>query len=182
MTSPSYVNDLASLYTRMYNHPGHERPLNEKFEPSTHPNHEVEEDEDPNWKKLLRRHAKKQQRHMPPTIADVSRDDIPDAEESEENQDVGVGSEFVGKYLDALEKKNVLDDDDAHEVRKARKLIEHNIEGVMNYYKHLLQRIEQERSDQGALDALQQLKTHIQHQFNQYNQWGAPEDYDFKEL
>jgi len=106
MTSPSYVNDLASLYTRMYNHPGHERPLNEKFEPSTHPNHEVEEDEDPNWKKLLRRHAKKQQRHMPPTIADVSRDDIPDAEESEENQDVGVGSDFMDKYLAGLESKN----------------------------------------------------------------------------
>ena len=106
MTSPQYVNDLSDVYTRMYNPPCHERPLNERFEPSHHTNREVEEDEDPNWKKVLRKHAKKQKRHMGPTIADVSRDDIPDAEESEENQDVGVGSDIMGRYLDVLELKN----------------------------------------------------------------------------
>jgi len=112
MTGPQYVNDLSDVYTRMYNHPGHERPLNERFEPSRHTNREVEEDEDPNWKKVLRKHAKKQKRHMGPTIADVSRDDIPDAhEEGEENQDVGVGSNFVRNYLDALGKKKILDDE-----------------------------------------------------------------------
>ena len=48
MTNPQYVTDLASLYTRMNNHPGEDMSLTENFEPSTHPNHEVEEDEDPN--------------------------------------------------------------------------------------------------------------------------------------
>ena len=106
MTGPQYVNDLSDVYTRMYNHPGDERPLNERFEPSRHTNREVEEDGDPNWKKVLRKHAKKQKRHMGPTVADVPRDNIPDAEESEENQDVGVGSDIMGRYLDALELKN----------------------------------------------------------------------------
>jgi hypothetical protein len=175
MTDPRYVNKLSEIYTEMYMPSGKERPLTEK--------HSCDEEHDydiPKWKRLLNQHAQKEKFHRGLRVA--YREPREDADESEENQDVGVDSEFVGKYLDALEKKNVLDDDDAHEVRKARKLIEHNIEGVMNYYKHLLQKIEQERSDQGALDALQQLKTHIQHQFNQYNQWGAPEDYDFKEL
>jgi len=85
MKSPSYVNDLASVYTQMYNHPGHERPLNEKYAPSTLTNREVEDDEDdPDWKKLIRKHAKKQKRHMAPTVADASKDDIPDAYEGEE--------------------------------------------------------------------------------------------------
>jgi hypothetical protein len=84
MTGPQYVNDLSSLYMRMYAHPGHERPLNEKHHPPTHTNHEVEEENDPDWKKKIRKLAKKNKRHMPPTIADVPRDDIPDAYENEE--------------------------------------------------------------------------------------------------
>ena len=103
MIRPAYVNELASLYTQMNNHPGHERPLNEKFEPSTHPNHEVEEDEDPNWKKLLRRHAKKQQRHMPPTIADVPRDDIPDASEDEEASTAELAMKYVLELIGEAE-------------------------------------------------------------------------------
>ena len=124
MTGPQYVNDLSSLYLRMYNHPGDERSLNEKRAPDFHPNHEVEEDEDPNWKKVLRKHARKQKRHIGPTVADVPRDDIPDAHEDEENQDIGVGSDLVNQYLDALEKKKVIDsgEDDyesqAHEYLK----------------------------------------------------------------
>lgn len=112
MTSPQYVNDLSSIYTRMYNHPGDERPLEENFEPSNKANVEVVEDEDPNWKKLIRNGLKKQKRHMAPTIADVPRDNIPDAHEEEENQDIGVGSDIMGNYLDALEKKNILDNVD----------------------------------------------------------------------
>ena len=108
MTGPQYINDLSSLYTRMYNHPGRERPLEENFEPSNKPNVEVVEDEEPNWKKLIRGMPKKQKRHMSPTIADVPRDNIPDAHEEEENQDVGVGSDIMGTYLDALEKKKPL--------------------------------------------------------------------------
>ena len=85
MTNPSYVNDLASVYIQMYNPPGREQPLNEKFGPSTLTNREVEDDEkEPNWKKRIRMHAKKQKRHMAPTVADVPRDEIPDADEGEE--------------------------------------------------------------------------------------------------
>jgi len=109
MTSPQYVNDLASLYTRMYNHPGDERPLEENFEPSNKANVEVVEDEEPNWKKLIRNGLKKQKRHMAPTIADVPRDDIPDAHEEEEHQLSDNG--LVIAYIDALEKKKILDDE-----------------------------------------------------------------------
>jgi len=109
MTSPQYVNDLSSLYTRMYNHPGDERPLEENFEPSNKANVEVVEDEEPNWKKLIRNGLKKQKRHMAPTIADVPRDDIPDAHEEEEHQLSDNG--LVIAYIDALEKKKILDDE-----------------------------------------------------------------------
>jgi len=109
MTSPQYVNDLGSLYTRMYNHPGAERPLEENFEPSNKANVEVVEDEEPNWKKLIRNGLKKQKRHMAPTIADVPRDDIPDAHEEEENE--LSDNDLVIAYLDALEKKKILDDE-----------------------------------------------------------------------
>ena len=61
-------------------------PLEETFEPSTKADVEVVEDEEPNWKKLIRNWSKKQKRHMPPTVADVPRDDIPDAHEEEEDQ------------------------------------------------------------------------------------------------
>ena len=84
MTKASYVNDLASVYTDMYIPPGNEKPLNEKFTPSTLSNREVEIDDDPEWKKRIRNHAKKQKRHMAPTVADVPRDEIPDADEGEE--------------------------------------------------------------------------------------------------
>jgi len=89
----------------MYNHPGHERPLNERFEPSRHTNREVEEDEDPNWKKVLRKHAKKQKRHMGPTIADVSRDDIPDAHEEgeEENSKASLAIKLVLELIGEAE-------------------------------------------------------------------------------
>jgi len=93
----------------MYNHPGDERPLEENFEPSNKANVEVVEDEEPNWKKLIRNGLKKQKRHMAPTIADVPRDDIPDAHEEEENE--LSDNDLVIAYLDALEKKKILDDE-----------------------------------------------------------------------
>jgi hypothetical protein len=93
----------------MYNHPGDERPLEENFEPSNKANVEVVEDEEPNWKKLIRNGLKKQKRHMAPTIADVPRDDIPDAHEEEEHQLSDNG--LVIAYIDALEKKKILDDE-----------------------------------------------------------------------
>ena len=105
MTGPQYVNDLSDVYTRMYNHPGHERPLNERFEPSRHTNREVEEDKDPNWKKVLQKHAKKQKRHMGPTIADVPRDDIPDAHEEgeEENSKANLAIKLVLELIGEAE-------------------------------------------------------------------------------
>ena len=112
MTGPQYINELASLYTRMYNHPGEERLLDENFEPSNKANVEVVEDEEPNWKKTIRTGLKNQKRHMAPTVADVPRDDLSDAHEEEENQDIGVGSDIMSSYLGALEKKNILDNPD----------------------------------------------------------------------
>ena len=106
MTSPTYVSDLASVYTQMYNPPGRERPLNEKFAPSTLTNREVEDDEDdPDWKKLIRKHAKKQKRHMAPTVADASKDDIPDAYEGEEEvvEEHGVDHVRVARVGDERE-------------------------------------------------------------------------------
>jgi hypothetical protein len=96
MTNPQYVNELASLYTRMRNHPGEERPLTETFEPSNKPNQEVIEDKEPDWKKLIRSGLKKQKRHMAPTIADVPRDNLDDAED-EENVD-----HRAQKYLETI--------------------------------------------------------------------------------
>jgi len=85
MISPQYVNELASLYTQMNSHPGEERPLVESLKPSNKPNQEVIEDEEPEWKRLIRNGLKKQKRHMAPTVADVPRDNLPDAEENEEH-------------------------------------------------------------------------------------------------
>ena len=77
MTDPQYVNELAALYTRMHNHPGEERPLTEKFGPPTKPNREVVSDDDPKWKKLLR---KSYQDKKDAVVADVPKE----AEECEE--------------------------------------------------------------------------------------------------
>jgi len=83
MTDPQYVKELANLYTSMHNHPGIEKPLplTEKFGPVTRPDREIVNDDEPKWKKLLRKSFSDKKEA---TVADVPRDDISDAEEGEE--------------------------------------------------------------------------------------------------
>ena len=71
MTDPRYVRSLSDIYTKMYNHPGEEKPLI------------VEDVEDvPKWKRLLRNGLKEENRKKPPYAADVN--DQEDASEEEE--------------------------------------------------------------------------------------------------
>jgi len=99
MIKPQYVRDISDVYTKMYNHPGEEKPLvlQEKA---------PDVEETPSWKKILRGAAKKQNRKEPPYSTHVEPRERATEEEERPNQDVGVGSELVGKYLDALELKN----------------------------------------------------------------------------
>ena len=111
MIKPQYVRDISDVYTKMYNHPGEEKPLvlQEKSP-------DVEDvEETPSWKKILRGAAKKQNRKEPPYATQVEPHEDATEEEEHSNQDVGVGSEFVGKYLDALELKNQSADHQAQE-------------------------------------------------------------------
>ena len=59
MIKPQYVRDISDVYTKMYNHPGEEKPLvlQEKA---------LDVEETPNWKKILRGAALKQNRKQPP--------------------------------------------------------------------------------------------------------------------
>ena len=97
MTDPQYVNELAALYTRMHNHPGEERPLTEKFGPPTKPNREVVSDDEPKWKKLLR---KSYQDKKDAVVADVPKE----AEEcEEENTKASLAIKLVRELLDEEE-------------------------------------------------------------------------------
>ena len=108
MTDPRYVNKLSEIYTEMYVPSGKERPLTEK--------HSCDEEHDydiPKWKRLLNKHAQGEKFKRPPHVAHVEPRE--DADESEENQDVGVGSDFMNKYLDGLEARNQSGDYQAQE-------------------------------------------------------------------
>jgi hypothetical protein len=98
MTNPQYVNNLAEIYTEMYNPSGRERPLTE--------DHNKDHDYDiPKWKRLLNQAAQKEKFHRGPRAA--HREEPVSVEEEEHpNQDVGVGSDFMDKYLDGLEARN----------------------------------------------------------------------------
>jgi hypothetical protein len=95
MTSPQYVNDLSSVYTQMYN--SSEEVLEEKK--SKDHNYDI-----PKWARTLALHKEKEKLKQGPYTVHVEPEE--DAWEEEENGGVGVGSDFVGKYLDALEVKN----------------------------------------------------------------------------
>jgi hypothetical protein len=106
MTDPRYVNNLADIYTEMYDPSGRERPLTEA--------HSEDHDYDmPRWKRLLNQHAQKEKFHRGQHPAVIEPREDPD--ESEENQDVGVGSDFMNKYLDGLEARNQSGDHQAQE-------------------------------------------------------------------
>jgi len=94
MTSPQYVNDLSSVYTQMYN--TSEKVLEEKSK-----DHDYDI---PKWARTLAQHKEKEKLKQGPHVVHVEPEE--DAHEEDENEGVGVGSDFVGKYLDALEVKN----------------------------------------------------------------------------
>jgi len=96
MTSPQYVNDLSTVYTQMYNSPNEEKVLEEKSK-----DHDYDI---PKWARVLHKHKQEERRKQGPRTVHVEPQE--DAWEEDENEDVGVGSDFVGKYLDALEVKN----------------------------------------------------------------------------
>jgi len=108
MTRPQYVRDISDAYTEMYTPPVNERPLTEK---------QMNNDDDhvdgiPKWQRLLQKHAQKEDRKRPPHGVHV--EPAADAEE-EENENIGVGSDFMKSYLDAKETQNREVDDAAQE-------------------------------------------------------------------
>jgi len=108
MIKPQYVRDISDVYTKMYNHPGEERPLvlQEKA---------LDVKETPKWKKILRGAALEQNRKEPPYAGHSEPRESATEEEEHTNQDVGVGSDFMNKYLDGLEAKNQSADHQAQE-------------------------------------------------------------------
>ena len=98
MTSPQYVNNLSDIYTEMYNPSGRERPLTEA--------HSEDHDYDmPKWKKILNQHAQKEKFYRGPR-ATHKEEPVKVEEEEHPNSGVGVGSDFMDKYLDGLEARN----------------------------------------------------------------------------
>ena len=82
MTDPRYVRSLSDIYTKMYNHPGEEKPLI------------VEDVEDvPKWKRLLRNGLKEENRKKPPYAADVND------QEEEENSKASLAIKLVLELL-----------------------------------------------------------------------------------
>ena len=106
MTRPQYITDLSNVYTEMYHPAGRERPLTEQQVKDIHGQEEEHDYDIPKWKKLLNQHAEGERFKRPPHSA---HHEAP-VKVEEENEDIGVGSDLVGDYLDALEKKNILDD------------------------------------------------------------------------
>tara|TARA_R100000315_G_C5120323_1_gene68726 strand:- start:34 stop:369 length:336 start_codon:yes stop_codon:yes gene_type:complete len=77
MTDPRYVNNLADIYTEMYNPSGKERPLTEA--------HSEDHDYDiPKWKRLLNQHAQKEKLHrgQHPVVIEPREDASEDEEAS----------------------------------------------------------------------------------------------------
>jgi len=129
MTRPQYITDLSNVYTEMYHPSGRERPLTEKQMNDN--DHDDEHDYDiPKWKRLLNQHAQEEQSKRPPHAAHA--DPRKDASEEEErpNQDVGVGSDVMGDYLDALEMRKQLIDTEVEPEDQAQKYLEAIIDEV----------------------------------------------------
>jgi len=98
MTRPQYVRDLSDVYTEMYYPSGNERPLTEKQMNNDEHDYDI-----PEWKRLLHKHAQKEERKRPPHAAHV--EPSVDAEE-DENENIGVGSDFMTAFLDDKEAQN----------------------------------------------------------------------------
>jgi len=112
MTDTRYVNNLADIYTEMYDPSGRERPLTEA--------HSEDHDYDmPEWKRLLNQHAQKEKFHRGPRAPHHEPREDASEEEEHPNKDVGVGSDFMNKYLDGLEARNQSADHQAQEYLKS---------------------------------------------------------------
>ena len=105
MTRPQYVREISDAYAGMYNAPTREQVVEEKSK-----DHDY--DDIPEWKRRLNKLKQEEDRKRPPHTAHV--EPAADAEE-DENEDIGVGSDFMGAFLDAKEKKNREVDDAAQE-------------------------------------------------------------------
>ena len=110
MTRPQYVRDISDVYIEMYNPPGNERPLTEKQMNNDEHDYDI-----PEWKRLLYKHAQKEDRKRPPHAAHA--EPSVDAEE-DENENIGVGSDFMASFLDDKEAQNREVDDSAQEYLK----------------------------------------------------------------
>ena len=94
MTDPQYVTSLADIYTKMYNHPGNEKPLSVQEE-------SVDVEETPKWKRILRDELKKENRKRPPHAP--HHEPREDASEEEENsKSLTLNEEEINVVQEAL--------------------------------------------------------------------------------
>ena len=94
MTDPRYVNNLADIYTEMYNPSGKERPLTEA--------HSEDHDYDiPKWKRLLNQHAQKEKLHrgQHPVVIEPRED----ASEDEEASTAELAMMYIRMLIDEAE-------------------------------------------------------------------------------
>ena len=94
MTDPCYVNNLADVYTEMYNPSGTERPLTEA--------HSKDHDYDmPKWKRLLNQHAQKEKFHRGPRAPHHEpREDA--SEDEEHSKSLTLNEEEINVVQEAL--------------------------------------------------------------------------------
>ena len=119
MIRPQYVTEISNVYTEMYHPAGRERPLTEK--------QQADEDHDydiPKWKRRLNQHAKEEELKRPPHAAHADPGEDAAEEEEHPNQDIGVGSDVMGNYLDALEMQKQLVDKEVEPEEQAQKYLE----------------------------------------------------------
>ena len=125
MIRPQYVTDISNVYTEMYQPTGRERPLTEKQMNDDDHDYDI-----PKWKRLLNQHAKEEELKRPPHAAHADPGEDASEEEELPNQDVGVGSDVMGDYLDALEMQKQLVGDEVEPEDQAQKYIEAIIDEV----------------------------------------------------
>jgi hypothetical protein len=94
MTDPQYVTSLADIYTKMYNHPGNEKPLSVQEE-------SVDVEETPKWKRILQDELKKENRKRPPHAP--HHEPREDASEEEESSTAELAMKYVLELIGEAE-------------------------------------------------------------------------------
>jgi len=102
MTRPQYVRDISDAYAGMYNAPTREQVVEGKSK-----DHDYNI---PEWQRLLNKHKQREDRKRPPHGVHVEP-----AASAEEEENIGVGSDFMTAFLDKKEAQNREVDDDAQE-------------------------------------------------------------------